>query len=218
MIRGAIFAVDATLVDTERYQWQGWADVLKPLGIDLSKEDYFEYAGNTGNFIEEALQKRFRIDAPKGQLLSEKERLLLEWFRTKPLKAIPYAKEAVTFFLDRKIPVAVASGAPRDEVILKLKRVGLYPLLEKIVSKSDVRRGKPFPDIYLSAAQKLGLRPGECIAFEDTQYGVESASSAGLACLAVPNEFSERQDFSKAVGVFPGMKKAIEYVKKTYGL
>ncbi len=66
-----------------------------------------------------------------------------------------------------------------------------------------------FPDIYLSAANSLGLKPADCLAFEDTKYGVNSAISAGLLCFAIPNEFSQQQNFSKADGVFKNLKEAI---------
>jgi beta-phosphoglucomutase-like phosphatase (HAD superfamily) len=68
----------------------------------------------------------------------------------------------------------------------------------------------------LLATKKLGLKPKECLAFEDTQYGLESAKSAGLICFAIPNKFSKNQDFSKADKIFKNLKEVIEHFKNSY--
>jgi HAD superfamily hydrolase (TIGR01509 family) len=214
LIKGIIFDLDGVLVDTEGYQWQGWVEILKPLGISLSKEEYFKYAGKTGNIIESELVKDYNLKIEKGSLLKQKEELLIEWFSSKELKLLPYAKEAIEFFIDKKMKIAIASGGPKDEIILKLKRIDLYSLFPVITSSGEVKRGKPFPDIYLLSAERLELKPEECLAFEDTQYGLGAAKSAGLTCFAVPGEFSVKQDFSRADKTFTNLKEAIEFYKK----
>ena len=212
-IKGVIFDLDGILVDTEVYQWQGWVEVLKPLGIGLSKEEYFKYAGKTGNIIESELAKDYNLKIEKGSLLKQKERLLIEWFHYKELKLLPYAKEAVDFFINKGMKVAIASGGPKDEIILKLKKINLYSLFSVITSSSEVKRGKPFPDIYLLSAERLGLKPEECLAFEDTQYGLEAAKSAGFTCFAIPGEFSVKQDFSRADKIFNNLEEVIKFYK-----
>lgn len=210
-IKGVIFDLDGVLIDTEVYQWKGWVEVLKPLGIDLSKEEYFKYAGKTGSIIESELVNDYNLKIEKGSLLKQKEELLIEWFHHEELNLLPYAKEAVEFFINKKVMVGLASGGPKDEIILKLKRVNLFYLFPVITSASEVKRGKPFPDIYLLSAERLGLKPEECLAIEDTQYGLESAKSAGITCFAIPGEFSVKQDFSKADKIFKNLKEIINY-------
>lgn len=173
--------------------------VLEPFKITLLKEDYFNYAGKRGDIIEAELIKNYNLKIEKGALLNKKEELLIEWFGKKKLKLMSYVKEAVEFFVNNdKIKLGLASGGPRDEVIIKLKRNSFYSFFPIIVSGSDVERGKPYPDIYLLAAEKLGLKPTNCIAFEDTEYGVASAKSAGLICFAIPGEFSKKTRFFKS--------------------
>jgi len=109
--------------------------------------------------------------------------------------------------------VGLASGGPKDEIILKLKRVNLYYLFPVITSASEVKRGKPFPDIYLLSAERLGLKTEECLALEDTQYGLESAKSAGMTCFAIPSEFSIKQDFSRADKIFNSLEEVVEFYK-----
>ena len=208
-IEGIIFDLDGILVDTEYFQWQGWVEVLKPYDKTISKKEYLKYAGKRGDLIEKEIRKDLKLNISESKLLSQKEKLLIEWFRTKSLQLMPYAKQIVQHFQKKGYKLACASGGPRDEVLLKLKKTDLLSFFHTVVSGSDVAKGKPFPDIYLLAAESLKLHPASCLAFEDTQYGVESTKAAGLVCFAIPNEFSHKQDFSKADGVFKNLKKAI---------
>ena len=219
MLKGAIFDLDGVLVDTESYQWLGWVEILKPYGIDLSKQEYIlKYAGKSGTIIESELLKSCGLDIKSGLLLHKKEKLLIQWFNERQIDLMAYARESVEFFLNKHLKTGIVSGGPGNEVKLKLKRTGLYQLFQTIVSKSDVERGKPYPDTYLMGLQKLGLKPEDCIVFEDTQYGVDAAVTAGIKCLAIPNEFSQKQDFSKATKIFNNLKESIHWVKQTYHL
>lgn len=213
MFKAVIFDLDGVILDTEYFQWQGWVEVLKPFGIEISKKEYLNYAGKTGSMIEEEIKKCHGLDVPRGSLLEKKERLLIEWFSTKQLEFMPYAREAVEHFLNKGYRVALASGGPREEVILKLKRMGILHLFKTIITRDDARRGKPYPDIYLAAAEKMGLSPGECVAFEDTEYGAQAAKAAGMTCVTIPNEYSAKQDFSIADAKVKSLKEAIEWVE-----
>lgn len=211
LIKGIVFDLDGVLVDTEGYQWQGWVEALKPLGISLSKEEYFEYAGKRGDTIESEFIKNYNLKIEKGSLLKQKEKLLLEWFRSEELKLLPYAKEVVEFFINKGMKVAIASGGPKDEVFLKLKRINFYSLFSVITAGGEVKRGKPSPDIYLLSAERLRLKPEECLALEDTQYGLEAAKSAGLTCFAIPGEFSVKQNFSKADKILNNLGEVMKF-------
>lgn len=216
-LKGIIFDLDGVLADTEYYQWQGWVEALKPYGILLSKEKYFDYAGKREDIIEKELIKKYNLKIKKGELLDKREKLLIEWFSSKKLKPMPWVKEAVVFFAkEKKIKLAIASSGPKDEVILKLKKINFYSYFPVIVAGSEVKRGKPYPDIYLLATKKLKLKPKECLALEDTQYGTESAKTAGLVCFAIPSEYSKKQNFSKANKIFPSLKEVIEWFKNSY--
>lgn len=207
--KAVIFDIDGVLVETEYFQWQGWIEAMKPYGKKLTKNQYFKYAGKTGSIIEQELIKDLKLDVKSNTLLNFKEKLLIDWFHDKPLKLMPYALETIKFFKSKNIPFAAATGSNEDEARLKLAKTGLLEYFDVIAANDHVKRGKPFPDIYIYACKLLNLSPANCIAFEDTQYGVEAAKSAGLKCFAIPNEFSKDQDFSKADGVFVSFQETV---------
>ena len=209
-IKGIIFDLDGVLLETEYYQWQGWVIPLREFGIELTKEMYFNYAGKNGKQIDKELIKDFNLNLNEGELLSRKEPLLLKWFSEKKLNYMPFAKEATEFFSTR-FKIALCSGGPREEIMLKLEKAELIRYFPIIVAGSDVQNSKPAPDIYLKAKELIGLSAEECLAVEDTQYGLQAAKDAGLNCVSIPNEYSLKQNFSRADLVCNSLKDLIEY-------
>jgi HAD superfamily hydrolase (TIGR01509 family) len=211
-IKGIIFDLDGTLIDTEWFQWQGWVFPLKELGVELSEQDYLKYAGRSGSIIEEELIKKYDLDVEKGFLLEKKRKLLEKWFKEEQINLMPYAEEAINFVKERNYKMALCSGGPREEIELKLERTNLLHYFDIIVSNNEVKRSKPFPDIYLYAFKEIGLDPEECLTLEDTQYGLQSAKDAGSSCFVIPNKFSSSQDFSRADKVLNSLKDFIDYL------
>jgi len=208
-IKAVIFDVDGLLVDTEKYQWLGWVEVLKPYHKTVTKKQYLKYAGKQGDLIESELLSDLNLSLQKNILLVKKEALLIEWFTAKRLHLMSYAREALGYFKDLNLILAAASGSKSVEAVLKLKKTGIFPYFQQITGGDMVKRGKPFPDTYIVASKSIAVKPEFCLAFEDTQYGVESAKSAGMYCIAVPNEFSRKQDFSLADGIVGSLKDVV---------
>jgi HAD superfamily hydrolase (TIGR01509 family) len=212
-IKGIIFDLDGVLIDTESYQSRAWIEALKTYSISLSEGDLLPYKGKSAEVIENELKKKYRLNIKKRDLVKKRDECILKIYKKEKIKLMPYAKEILAFFSHHK-KLALASTGFQDEVFLKLKKSGLYHYFSVIVSRDDVKRGKPYPDIYLFAAKKLSLKPQQCLAFEDTQYGLESAKSAGLFCFAIPSEYSLKQDFSKADKIFKSLKEVVNFLSK----
>jgi len=212
-IKGIIFDLDGVLFDSEYYQWQAWVIPLKEYGIELTKEMYLKYVGKRSlDQVDQELIEDFNLNIPFGTLWEEKRKLIEKWFSEDALPLIPYAKEAVEYFINNhKFKVALCSAGALDEIMIKLEKNDFTKYFSIIVSGDGILKSKPAPDIYLSAINKLGLKPEECLAFEDTQYGVESAKSAGAYCFAIPTEYSEKQDLSKADRILSSLKEAVDF-------
>jgi HAD superfamily hydrolase (TIGR01509 family) len=130
--------------------------------------------------------------SPKEISRAVVERLTERYEHRLPL--IDGAREAVTD-LAEVWPLALASSANPPIIELVLELAGLADRFKATVSSEEVRRGKPAPDVYLEAAQRLGAPPERCVAVEDSTNGLRSASAAGMAVVALPNrEFPPAQD------------------------
>ena len=211
-LKATIFDQDGTLLDTEGLQWTGWKVALKKYGVNLSLKEYLNYAGKTGAKVEKEIIENCHLDVREGELLKEKVRLLMKWLNGEKIRPMPYALDTIDFFRKKALKIAIASGGSRAEVELKLKRTGISHLFDAISTRSEAINGKPAPDIYLNAAKALGISPENCIAFEDTMYGVQSAKAAGMKCFAIPNKYTRKQDFSLADGVFRDLREAARAV------
>jgi len=210
-LEAIVFDCDGVLINTEGLQWLGWVEVLKPLGLSLSKQEYFGHAGKAGYIIEGELLKKFGLK--NEPLLEEKGKLLVKWFSEKEIEKMPFAEESINYFTENGFNLVLCSGSNRAEIDLKLKHSKLDRFFDKIVSNDDIEHSKPFPDMYLRAAEIAGSSPEKCLAIEDMQYGVESAKGAGMNCFAVPTEYSVKQDFSKADKVFNNLEEIINWFK-----
>jgi HAD superfamily hydrolase (TIGR01509 family) len=208
-IKGVVFDLDGVLVNTEYYQSEAWIKILKAYKVFLSQEDLFEYKGKSAEIIENKLKNKYHLPIKKGELIKKRDAEVLKIFQKREIKTMPYAKRALEFFNKRK-KLGLASTGSKKEVLLKLKKTGFDEYFSVIVSRDDVKKGKPYPDVYLAAVKKLNLNPEDCLAIEDTQSGTEAAKAAGLICFTIPNKFSETQDFSKADKVLKSLKEVLK--------
>ncbi|HLK44967.1 MAG TPA: HAD family phosphatase [Acidimicrobiales bacterium] len=173
------FDFNGTLSDDEPLLAQLYADLFGELGHPLTEAEYFEQlAGHT----DEEMFERWlgRSDADLIEERVDRYCVLASDGRT----VRPETREAVAFAA-AQVPVAVVSAALRREIDAVVDGAGLRPHLSLVVSQDDVRRGKPDPECYLTAADRLGIPAGELLVFEDTDVGVAAAKAAGCFVAAL---------------------------------
>ncbi|MFA4028410.1 MAG: hypothetical protein GDYSWBUE_000290 [Candidatus Fervidibacterota bacterium] len=200
MLRAIIFDCDGVLADTERIHWQAFNEVLSQLGLHMSWDEYVErYLA----YDDPTCFRAFLSDVGYAHddsliegLVRQKRRILSERSNAITIAAYPGVVEFVTEAAKR-YHIAVASGAARSEILMVLKALSISDLFKVIVSSEDVAHGKPHPEPFIKAMERLNeelklnppLEPSECIAVEDSIHGVRSAKAAGMWCLAVTNTY-----------------------------
>jgi HAD superfamily hydrolase (TIGR01509 family) len=115
------------------------------------------------------------------------------------LKPVPEVLEHINAKFGR-IPFAVVSGSTRESIVKSLTTVGLLDRFDILVGHEDYTRSKPAPDAYLLAAERLGIAPRDCLVFEDTAMGIESATAAGMASVRVPPPLERRNGTGHGTG------------------
>ena len=213
--KAIFFDHDGTLVDSEPIHYQLWRDVLTSHGVALSEAFYRDCCAGiptADNAVD--LVARFAINASPAALAEAKSLATRRFLAHQAFPLLPSVGDAVPLLHDAGWRLAIVTGAGSDAVRSTLRQHSLTGFFETVVSGDDVKNSKPAPDCYLLAARRLGLKPSECIAIEDTEHGVNSAAAAGVACLAVPNEMSRNHDFSQATAVFEELAAAVSGIQR----
>jgi len=178
-----IFDCDGTLGDTMPLHYSAWCAALKEQQVDFPEALFYELGGVPTERIVEILNERHGYHLPVKETARHKEELYLKGIgQIGPI-------EPVVEIVNRvygKLPMAVASGGHRQIVTRTLSCLGILDKFNAIVCAEDYRQGKPHPDPFLTAAERLGVAPEKCLVFEDTNTGIEAARAAGMQWVLVP--------------------------------
>ena len=179
-----IFDMDGVIVDNAVWHLEAFAEFGKRHGLVQTKEEYTKYFGNTNQTIMNSL---FNTQLPYNELYAlakEKEIIYRELYKPfiQPVEGLPAFLESAS---QLAIPIALATSAPLENVDFTLDSTGLRKYFSIISDASMVKNGKPDPEIYLLTAAKLGVQPGDCIVFEDSIAGIQSALGAGMRVIGV---------------------------------
>jgi beta-phosphoglucomutase len=199
-LRAILFDFDGVLADSEPLHLEMFQKVLQEEGIPLSREDYYQkYLGldDRGCFARVFRDAGRVLDETRQlDLIRRKNRAFLEHVRGRPF-LMPGAAEAVQRMKKRYF-LTIVSGALRSEIMAVLEGAGLERAFHAVISAEDVTEGKPSPEGFLAAIRLLNrdfvppaeiLLPRECLAIEDSPWGIEAAKAAGLRCLAVATSY-----------------------------
>jgi HAD superfamily hydrolase (TIGR01509 family) len=204
MISTVIFDLDGLLADTEGLHCQAYQMAMAEHDIALKQADYAEHWVRNGLGIGDWVSQHNLALDPLTLRLRKSEHYL--GLLSASLRPMDGALELLAG-LHGKLRFALASSSYRDAIDGVLAGLDIAHYFETIVSGLDVPRVKPFPDIFLKAANQLGVEPSQCIVLEDAEKGVVAAASAGMRCIAVPNEFTRHHDFSRATRVCESLKE-----------
>jgi len=185
-MKGAIFDMDGLLLDTERVYQENWLETARRYGQTPYPDFPAAVSGTTGENQRRIIRRYFpTVDARAFQedCISRVDRLLEQ--HCAPEK--PGARALLEYFRTRGVKTALASSSARERVLGNLRQAAMEDLFDVIVSGQEVERGKPEPDIFLLAAERLGCPPEECYVFEDSVNGVRAGMAAGCAAVMVPD-------------------------------
>jgi HAD superfamily hydrolase (TIGR01509 family) len=194
-MRGAIFDLDGTIVDNMPVHVEAFAVFVQRHGLaPVTLSDRRRLDGKRNRDIFPDLFNRPLSDDELRAYADEKEQLYRA-FSTGRLSPMAGFDRLLTRLERLHVAVAVATSAPPENVVHTLRELGLTNRLGLIVRSDEVPRGKPWPDVFLAAARRLGVPPGECVAFEDAPVGVAAAAAAGMRTVALTTSF-EAVDFA----------------------
>ena len=209
MKKGAIFDMDGLLTDTERFYSESWKATARSFGQEWVKDFDKAVAGTNGEHMMAVIHAHFPDVDPRAFMESciERTRRMVE----EDLRAMPGAVEIVKFFRERGVKTAVASSSTLETIRGNLRRLGLDRSFDALVSGFDVPpgRGKPAPDIFLLAAERIGCAPQDCYVFEDGVNGCLAGIAAGCATVMIPDLFQPTEELRiHCAGIFHSLTEA----------
>ena len=204
MRRFILWDHDGVLVDTERWYFAATRDSLADLGIRLDQAAYLRFmteGRSCWDLARQAGHSEARVELQR----SRRDGLYRDYLRSKPIE-IDGVLETLRE-LHGAYRMAIVTTSRREDFALIHRSRSLVEYFELVVTIEDCARPKPHPDPYLEALRRLGARPDESFAIEDSARGLRAATAAGIECIVVKSEFTASQDFSGAWGVLDSVRE-----------
>lgn len=211
-----IFDMDGVLIDSQPLHYDLDIRVLKACCYPAKLSTVVPYTGIGNPERWPKYKEDLGLKEEPARLIEMAEEAMRDLFTNanlKPIKGIPELLDSIKAM---GIPCGVASSSSYELIELVLGKIGLADRFNIIISGEDVSEGKPSPDIYLKAAEKIGMSPKRCIAIEDSPAGILAAKNAGCICIAYENPNTLGQDFTNATYVIKNFDDCFPVIKTLF--
>jgi HAD superfamily hydrolase (TIGR01509 family) len=183
--KGALFDWDGVVIDSSSHHERSWEQLAAEIGKPLPPDHFVRGFGMKNQVIIPDILEWTRDPDEIEEYSMRKEYLYREILREKGIQPLPGVAKLLQGLNSRSVPCAVASSTHRKNVDVVLDIIGLRGLFSAIVTAEDVSHGKPDPEVFVTAARKIGREPECCAVFEDAHVGIEAGLAAGSRVIAV---------------------------------
>jgi HAD superfamily hydrolase (TIGR01509 family) len=203
--KAAILDFDGLLADSEPFHYKAYNEVFERYGHTLDKKEYWiEWTSKGKGIAGEIERHNLKLDVDQVELRKQKFEVYTQFCESGEIKLFPDAIVLVEKLASNH-KLAIASGSWATDIRHILRNAGALELFPIILGKESAKREKPFPDIFLNAAEKLTCSPAECFVLEDALKGLNAANEADIPCIILQNELNRNIDFKSAEMVFPSL-------------
>ncbi len=214
-MKGVIFDMDGLLFDTEQVYQKNWTRLAKELNVDLPDAFRRSICGTSGDLMDHLIEQYFHVK--EGHTYAEQ---VMRWTAEDLKTHVPEKKglhEILDFFKGLGFKMAIASSSEKAQIRSNLRLSHVESYFDALVSGRDdgVKNGKPAPDIFLKAAEKIGLPASECYVFEDAYNGIRAAAAAGTRPIMIPDTIPADEEMRKlSYGIYPDLIAARDALKE----
>ena len=193
-----IFDMDGVLIDSFDAHFESWNVVAHEEGTEMSLEQFSQTFGRTSREIIALLWPKKADDVAAIRDFDNRKEEAFRQIISRDFPAMPGIVALLEALAEDGIPMAVGSSGPSANVALVVEKLGAAELLSATITADDVTRGKPDPQVFLLAAERMGIAPEECIVVEDAQAGVAAARAAAMRCVGIASTGRTRKELQDA--------------------
>lgn len=196
MLKAIIFDMDGVIIDSEPLHVEVEGELAEKLGGSIDPDSHEQFVGTTDHFMWSKLKDQFNFEPPLEDIIDMKKEMFIK--RINEVELMDNLEELMSSIYNEGYPIALASSNNRKivDTIVEMFNLGKY--VDFSVSGDEVTNGKPDPEIFLTAAEKINVNPENCLVIEDASNGVKAAKAAGMKCVGFKNTEHGNQDLSEA--------------------
>lgn len=214
-VKGIIFDMDGVILDTERIYLEIWTKVFKNYNYNLDKYVYISVMGRGRKVVKEVFKKEYGDNLPIEEMYIQKDELLKKAIENNEVPMKEGAIQVLNYLKSNNYKIALATSAMRERVNIHLSYEKIDKYFDVIITKDDITKTKPDPEIFMLAAEKLGIDPTNCVVIEDSPAGIGAAYNAKMQVwhvedLKAADEYIKRNSNK----CFKNMHEILEYLKK----
>jgi beta-phosphoglucomutase len=208
MIKAAVFDMDGVLVDNMHTHFLAWKEFFTGYGVSISEQDFKTKLSGRTSVDTVRLLLGDKVREEDIDMLVRKKETRYRDIVAKSLTPVGGAVEFVRALKREGFMVAVATSADKNGFEFTIGRLGIMDCIDAVAKAEDITHPKPHPEVFLKAAEKLGVRPAECVVFEDSHSGVAAAKAAGMKVVLVMTSHPQEEfdNINKAIKDFTDMK------------
>lgn len=215
MFKALIFDMDGLMIDSERLYFQTEREIARKFQKNVSNETLGRMMGRKPIESMKLFVEELGLPLSPEEVLETRTRIMHEKMKTE-LMAMPGLHHILDAFYGR-LKLAVCTAAQEEFLDIALDRLNIREKFSALQTSDGIQKGKPDPEIYLAACEKLGLKPQECVVLEDSSNGALAGKRAGSYVIAVPSEYTRGQDFSFADFVAADLFQAEKHIQTLLG-
>ncbi len=191
-VKAVIWDMDGIIADTAQYHHKGWQIVFRQRGTNYTEADFRRNTGKRSDTIVREVLGEKIPQSEITEIIQEKDETFRQLMGQK-IKLFPGVLKLITALKEHGFKIAIASSAPKENILLITRSLKIDNRFNAIISGWEVTKGKPHPQTFLLAAEKLGVAAADCIVIEDAISGVAASKRAGMRCIAVTNTTSRAE-------------------------
>nr|WP_317283549.1 HAD family phosphatase [uncultured Sellimonas sp.] len=187
MIQAILFDMDGVLIDTEKYLTKFWRQAAAEYGIVITEEESYQYRSFASKFAAPFFAEKHGSQEDYRKIRARRKEIMKGHLEKNGLEKKDGVDEVLPKLKKMGYEIAVVTATDEERAKDYLTKIGIYDFFDDVICATMVERGKPYPDVYLYACERIGKKTSECIAVEDSPNGIRAAYTAGCHVVMIPD-------------------------------